>query len=131
VAAGRSPRAVVTSDNPAARGWQDLVRGQAQTLYEPPFAGPVVVAVEFRLSRPKSLPRRVVHCVRKPDIDKLARNVLDGLTGVLFLDDAAVVDLRARKVYAAPDEGPGATITVVDATPPDPDPRLTYDEGFA
>jgi len=122
VAAGKSPRAVVTSDNPAAAGWQSLIRGQAQTLYEPPFAGPVGVTVVFTLPRPKSLPRRVQHCVKKPDIDKLARNVLDGLTGVLFLDDAVVVDLHAMKFYAPADVAPGAVITVRELVVPDPEP---------
>lgn len=119
VAAGRQPRAVVTSDNPHAASWQSLIRGCAQTLYEPPFGGPVQVAVVFRLPRPKSLPRKVTHPVaaRSGDIDKLARSVLDALTGVLFADDAAVVDLRARKVFTLPDAAPGAEITVAEAVP--------------
>ena len=128
VAAGRSPRAVVTNDNPAAAGWQSLIRGQAQTLYEPPFAGAVQVSVVFRLPRPKSLPRRVQQCVKKPDIDKLARLVLDGLTGVLFLDDAVVVDLHARKVYSPLDVAPGAVITVTEVSAPDPEPAALFRE---
>lgn len=155
VAAGRSPRAVVTNDNPAAAGWQSLIRGQAQTLYEPPFAGAVQVSVVFRLPRPKSLPRRVQQCVKKPDIDKLARLVLDGLTGVLFLDDAVVVDLHARKVYATAiclgcgcplprcEEyrrnrqaccpeckhlGPGVVITVTEVSAPNAEPAALFRE---
>ena len=102
-------------DNPGTEGWQSLVHGQAQTLYEPPFDGAVRVAILFRLPRPKSYPKRVVHCVRKPDVDKLARLVLDGLAGVLFARDQAVVELHARKVYAPADVAPGAEITVTEA----------------
>jgi Holliday junction resolvase RusA-like endonuclease len=128
VAAGRAPRAIVTGDNPQASGWASLVRGQAQTLYEPPFDGAVAVSVVFRLPRPASLPKRVRHCVKKPDVDKLARNVLDGLTGVLFLDDRVVVDLHARKVYTTADLAPGAVITVAEAGEPDPEPLALFVE---
>jgi Holliday junction resolvase RusA-like endonuclease len=35
----------------------------------------------------------------KPDLDKLARAVLDALTGVYYLDDAQVVSLDLQKAY--------------------------------
>lgn len=128
VAAGKTPRAVVTHDSGDSASWQSLVRGQAQTLYEPPFAGAVGVSILFRMPRPKSLPRRVVHCVKKPDVDKLARLVLDGLAGVLFARDQAVVELAARKVYCPPDLAPGAVITVSEACVPDPEPLVLFSE---
>ena len=37
----------------------------------------------------------------KPDCDNLAKTVLDALNGVLWLDDAQVVDLSVSKRYAA------------------------------
>jgi Holliday junction resolvase RusA-like endonuclease len=119
VAAGKAPRAVTTSDNPQAKGWQQLVREQAQTVAGGTLlVGPVRVAVVFRLPRPASLPRRVVHHLTKPDVDKLARLVLDGMRGVIYADDRAVVELRARKVYAPQASPPGADITVGEAGPP-------------
>jgi Holliday junction resolvase RusA-like endonuclease len=120
VAMGEAPRAIVTSDNPAAKGWQQLVAERAQTVLtgDGLFVGPVRVAVVFRLPRPASLPRKVQHHLKKPDVDKLARNVLDGLRGVLYADDRAVVDLRARKVYAPTGSAPGADITVGLVAPP-------------
>jgi hypothetical protein len=36
---------------------------------------------------------------------------------VLYLDDKQVVDLHARKVYAAYPDGPHAVITLEDAVP--------------
>jgi Holliday junction resolvase RusA-like endonuclease len=114
-------RAIVTNDNPKAKGWQQLVTEQAQTVAaDGMFLGPVTLAVVFRLPRPTAAPRRVVHHLTKPDIDKLARCALDGLTGVLFPDDRVVVELRARKVYARLPEAPGADIIVADAAPPEP-----------
>jgi Holliday junction resolvase RusA-like endonuclease len=112
---------IVTHDNPKLIGWEQLVRVQAQHVaYEGLFTGPVAVAIVFRLPRPASLPARVRHHVRKPDIDKLARAVLDALTGVLFVDDRSVVDLRVRKCYVAPDRAPEACITVLEAAAPNP-----------
>jgi len=121
VAAGKAPRAVITNDNPDAKNWQQLIASQAQGAAAGVlFLGPVTVAVIFRLPRPASAPRRVVHHLTKPDVDKLARCCLDALTGVVFADDKAVVDLRARKVFVPTGAQPGAEITVGDAAPPEP-----------
>jgi crossover junction endodeoxyribonuclease RusA len=122
-AEGKAPRAVITLDNPDAKNWEQLIASQAQGAAEGRlFLGPVTVAVIFRLPRPVSAPRRVVHHLTKPDVDKLARCCLDALTGVVFADDKAVVDLRARKVFAPPGSQPGADITVGDAIAPEPAP---------
>lgn len=77
-----------------------------------PISGPVAVSVVFALPKPRSAPRSRMHPDRKPDIDKLARAVLDCLgskigAGVIF-DDAQVVQLTARKTYG----GPGCVLTV-------------------
>jgi len=120
-AAGVSPRAVVTSDNPKVKGWQlaitaAAVQSRAQTA---PFDGPVSVTCTFALPRPSSYPKRIVHHVTKPDVDKLARAVLDALAGVLFGDDAAVTELHASKGYAFAGCNPGVVITVAETTPLD------------
>lgn len=67
-----------------------------------PVADPCRVQLTFRLPRPKSNPkRRETLPSRKPDIDKLARAVLDALTAAgLLTDDAVVVELVASKEYA-------------------------------
>jgi crossover junction endodeoxyribonuclease RusA len=46
-----------------------------------------------------------------PDVDKLARAVLDSLTAVVYGDDAQVVALTARKAYADNGWRPGVTVT--------------------
>ena len=121
VATGQAAgRAVVTNDNPKAKGWQQLVTEQAQHVEGGMFLGPVTVALIFRLPRPKSAPSRVRHHLTAPDLDKLARCAIDGLTGVLLPDDKVVVELRARKVFARLPEAPGAEIIVADAAPPEP-----------
>jgi crossover junction endodeoxyribonuclease RusA len=111
-------RPVVTSDNPRAKDWQHCVSMTAQSVAgDGLFLGPVALRVSFALPRPASLPKRVVGHVRKPDVDKLLRAVGDALTGVLYRDDAQVVELHARKGYAEIGTAPQAEITVVDAGP--------------
>jgi Holliday junction resolvase RusA-like endonuclease len=69
------------------------------------FAGPVSVDLRFCLRRPQRA-RIDAPADRKPDVDKLARAVLDALTEAGAIeDDARVVELRARKVLV----GPGQT----------------------
>lgn len=107
----------------AVKPWREAVRAETQRAAEVPMAGPVVVSILFRLRRPKSHYRtgRNAHLLKdsaprypdgKPDIDKLTRAVLDGLTeGGAFWDDAQVVSLAVDKHYGAT---PGADITVED-----------------
>ena len=40
-------------------------------------------------------------CQMKPDLDNTLKAVMDGLTGVLYPDDASVVLIEAVKIYAA------------------------------
>lgn len=114
-------RTATTNANPKTKGWEQLVREQAQTIAaDGVFIGPVVLTVTFRLPRPQSLPKRQLHHTKKPDLDKLVRCTNDALTGVLYIDDAQIVDLHARKTYVAIGAAPSAHITVEEACDPDP-----------
>jgi crossover junction endodeoxyribonuclease RusA len=107
---------VVTSDNPNLKGWRTLVAYAAQQHASAgPMYGGVHVTLDFALQRPKSLPKRQCQHLRKPDIDKLARAVLDALTGILYHDDSEVVHLDVIKRYAAPIEAPSVRITIMCA----------------
>jgi Holliday junction resolvase RusA-like endonuclease len=77
--------------------------------------------VDFFLPRPATvkLSKRALPIV-PPDVDKLARALLDGLgqglngkvgDGVIYGDDSQVVELLARKFYAD-DRAPGADIRI-------------------
>lgn len=66
------------------------------------------VGIVFRLRRPEShfgarglRPSAPPWPSSKPDIDKLARSTLDPLTGIVYDDDARIVELSVRKVYCA------------------------------
>jgi len=75
---------------------------------------PVWVGLEFVLPRPAATPkRRTPPAVKRPDLDKLARAVLDALTSAgAVADDSQVVDLHPVKRLAELDETPGCRITV-------------------
>lgn len=81
----------------------------------PLHAGAVRATLIFVMPRPKSLTRDDLTppMTTAPDVDKLARGVLDALTGTLIVDDALVTSLGGtHKRYAEPAEPPGVHITV-------------------
>jgi len=85
--------------------------------------GPVTVTLEFVMPRPVSTPKRSTPpAIRRPDIDKLARAVLDGITGTAIADDSQVTLLIAYKRIAEIAETPGVVIEIAQAynhtTPP-------------
>lgn len=92
--------------------WREAVRTETQRKIREPVAGAVSVAIWFMLPRPKSHYRtgQNANLLRDsaparpagpPDIDKLCRAVLDGLTmGGAWKDDGQVVTLVAQKRYA-------------------------------
>ena len=119
-------RPVIVDDNPAPlRAWRSEVAAEARiAMGGPPFGGAVEVACTFVLPRPlahystgknrgqvkSSAPLRPS---TRPDVDKLARAVLDALTGIAWVDDGQVADLYVGKVYqASPAERPGAVIEI-------------------
>jgi crossover junction endodeoxyribonuclease RusA len=94
--------------------WRGAIAREAQLVMgaSPLIESPVEVIATFGLPRPRSLPRRVTQPDAKPDIDKLARALLDALTGVVIRDDAQVVELQLRKAYD--DAQPGVFVSVLE-----------------
>ncbi len=99
----------LTSDNKKTRPWKDSVASAAREAWdEAPTDDAISLTMEFAFMPPKS--SRVPHKTTKPDIDKLARAVMDALTGVVYRDDSQVVALNARKVFTF--GSPGVTVRV-------------------
>jgi len=96
---------VITTDNAKLKPWRQQVTATALSLNLPKLARHVAIQItaDFYLKRPPSVPKSRTMPVVKPDADKLLRGCLDALTGVLFEDDAQVVDARARKHYGEPE----------------------------
>lgn len=82
----------------------------------PLITGPVIVRMTFGLQKPASAPKRTRTWpikARSGDIDKLARSVLDSLTGVLIADDSQAVAIVPVKDWSDP---PGVVIEVVQVS---------------
>lgn len=74
----------------------------------PKFQGPVQVRI-FVFKPLKSVKEDQWHpFIEKPDVDNVAKAVLDGLNGVAYEDDAQVTDLHVIKQDRGYEE-PGAT----------------------
>lgn len=109
----RNRHGAVYESSKAVGPWREAVRAETQRAVDLPMAGAVVVRLQFRVTRPRGhygtgrnaaqvRPSAPAWPAGKPDIDKLARAVLDGLTaGGAWKDDSQVVSLTAVKVYAA------------------------------
>lgn len=132
-------RAVVTSDNPKNKGWQQIVAGAAQTALEETggrmLTGPISLVVDFFLPKPKSTPKSVKAHLKKPDLDKLVRSVKDALTKVAWEDDSQVVMVTATKMFAPAGYSPAARVEIFEIPPPFANypttiaPRLSDEEG--
>ena len=128
------------------RDWRDAVSDCARRwMADNPQAlldEPIIVTARFLFQKPKSKPRWKWLVDVTPDVDKLARSVLDSLTGVLLRDDSLVVLLAVGKRYVT-GEPPGVEIDVwpcgaderesapvevlLSLEPPNSTPRLVVD----
>lgn len=107
-------RIVLAESSRNLGAWRKTIGDVAQHHADRLLEGPVILDLDFRMPRPKSLPKRqpVAH-TKRPDLSKLVRAVEDALTHVLLHDDAQVVRINATKRYARPEEPPGVLIRIV------------------
>jgi Holliday junction resolvase RusA-like endonuclease len=113
----RTGHPIITADNrDAQKAWQSIVTMTAMSRIKRPTSDAVRVTALFLMKRPKSLPKYVESHVKKPDLDKLARCLLDGMTGVVFNDDSQVVGLDATKRYAVAGEMTGCHVGISEST---------------
>lgn len=119
----RHGRAYLVDDNDGPKqAWRDAVVQVARRhARRSGFDCAVRVDLEFRFPIPKSRPaavRRAGHgpMVVKPDIDKLARNVLDGLKDAgVIVEDSRVQHLDARKYETNDRSGVWVEVTPIVA----------------
>lgn len=82
-----------------------------------PFQERTIIDLWFYKHKPKSYPKRVVWFTKKPDVDNLAKCVLDGLEKAKVIqNDSIVTDLLLHKRYTSeehPDEGVEVAIHAV------------------
>jgi Holliday junction resolvase RusA-like endonuclease len=115
-------RVVIVDDNPPQlRNWRNSIIQEARDVMgdRPPIPGAVVVGVTFVFLRPAGhygargglLPSAPIYKTTQPDLDKLLRALLDGLTaGGVFEDDRQVIAFsEVHKSFGAKS---GAQVTV-------------------
>ncbi|MBN2065973.1 MAG: RusA family crossover junction endodeoxyribonuclease [Candidatus Thermoplasmatota archaeon] len=98
--------------------FENLVKLKAEKEFLRPLEGTISLAIRFYLPRPqrmiwKTRPMPEACCDKRPDIDNLAKAVIDGLNGIAFRDDAQIADLHVTKKYHAGDGEP-KTVIIVD-----------------
>ena len=102
----------------SAKGLKDWRATVALAASNGPFIAkpnPVTIGVTFIMPRPASTPKKKTPpAVKRPDLDKLVRGVLDALSSVSYDDDSQVVQINAKKRLAVEGEPPGAHIYVYD-----------------
>lgn len=87
--------------------YERLVAASASAQGVRPMVGPVRVSMEIRFPIPASWTKaRKIHAdgaphSQRPDLDNIAKAVLDGLNGVAWHDDAQVACVSAEKRWDA------------------------------
>jgi len=110
-------------DPGSAYEWKVAVREAVKGL--PMLDGPLDVSLSFNMPRPKAHYRTGKFRgqvkdnapdwhTSKPDVDNLAKAVLDACTGLLWEDDTQIARLMAAKIYSL---NPGVAIEVVPVSP--------------
>lgn len=73
-----------------------------------PFRGPLRVSLTAWMPLPKATAkyrRRTVRPTKRPDLDNLVKLLLEAMHGLLWRDDAQIVELVASKRYALEEDG--------------------------
>ena len=103
---------VTTYDPDKSRKWKAHVKEHAEGQVTELFASeiPLHISAMFYMPGPKSVSvaKRPFHTV-KPDVDNLVKGLTDALTGICWVDDAQIVEIRACKEYS---ENPQTVLTV-------------------
>lgn len=113
-------RPVVTHHTPEkTANYENLVKLAAQRAMagQPPMDGPVELWLDINLQIPSSWSKKrqqmaaagQIAPTGKPDIDNVQKCVKDGMNGVVWRDDALVVEVRVSKRYST---APGVCVSV-------------------
>lgn len=94
---------VIKEQNNNVYAWQEFAASKAslemaKNGINEPFRGPIRLNIIAKIRKPKK-PKNPFYPITAPDIDKVERAVFDALTGVVYLDDAQVVDGTRSKAY--------------------------------
>jgi Holliday junction resolvase RusA-like endonuclease len=106
-------------DAGTAEHWKSQIAEAAREhLPDKPLDCPVAIDIKFAMPRPKRLMRKkdpggAMPHTSKPDMDNLAKAVMDALTQLgMWLDDSQVYEQRASKRYAFKGGRVGASVLI-------------------
>ena len=104
----RKPRMIDVNQS-KLRDWRKAVAASARRAGGEVFSGDLVMILEFHFDRPDShwlgmgrlsKSKAAMARPRRKDVDKLARAVMDALTGVLYPDDRDVAMLAIERKWS-------------------------------
>lgn len=102
---------VRTYTPPKSAQAENAIKAALAVLHKSPaLTGPLKVSLRFVMRRPKRT--KNVHPIVKPDIDNVQKLVCDSANGILWVDDAQLVHVDARKVYDLVNPVPRIELTV-------------------
>ncbi len=94
-----------TYNSPKYTEWKQTLASLVRKQYTTITLSPVELEIVFIFTKPKSWSKKKAQSTRlhtiKPDIDNLAKAVMDALTGVIYKDDGQVCKLNLCKQYGA------------------------------
>ncbi|MEK4702032.1 RusA family crossover junction endodeoxyribonuclease [Solibacillus sp. FSL R7-0668] len=106
----RTGYGVTTHDAPKSRNYKELVKLVAwQNKPQEPLQGALKLEVDVYLMPPKKYhtkPKQALIAsgelrpTTKPDTDNLVKGIKDGMSKIIWVDDAQIVELVVRKFYA-------------------------------
>lgn len=113
-----------TYTDPKTRAYEASVKkiAMAEMAGRQPLEGALSVSMRFRIGLPKSMPKYLRKAylagerayVGGPDVDNMAKSILDGCNAVCFSDDKQVVRLFVTKVAA---ESAGVDVQIMPLEP--------------
>ena len=84
-------------------GWTALAHRPTSDVWAARHV-PVCLGAKFFFAPPKKMPKDRTRPAVAPDLDKLHRAVMDALKGILYIDDAQVVEFYGSgKYYGLPE----------------------------
>jgi Holliday junction resolvase RusA-like endonuclease len=89
-------------DPKTSKDWKESVRQQAIINKVPFLTGALKMNIHFSLPRPQSLPKKVKHHVKRPDLSNFLKNIEDALRGIAYQDDSQICYLTCSKSYGEP-----------------------------
>lgn len=63
---------------------------------------PLHLSATFFIPKPDSASKKVLHPVKRPDLDNYTKTLLDSLNQYIFLDDSQIVSMKLRKAFGSP-----------------------------